>query len=95
MKIVFYERPGGSLWADYDAGGKKVIRYIEAHSRAEIEGVIRAPGPDIPERVRALAERSLKELLARNQQPEPSPPAIEKVKERGVLGRLRWLMTGS
>jgi hypothetical protein len=94
VKIVFFERPGGALWADYDSGGRKVVRYIEAHTRAEIEDVIKSPGPDIPDRVKALAERALKELLARNQQPEPAPPAPEKVVERGFFGRLRYVLTG-
>ena len=97
MKIVFYENPGGSLWADYEANGRKIVKSIEAHTRAEIEALIASPGKDAPLRVKALAERALKELLARDQQPEPTiqlSPPITTLRKRGFLGRLKYLFTG-
>lgn len=95
MKIYVFKRPDGSVWADYSeehAKRFKIVETIEATTRGDIEAVVRSHA--MP-RVQALADRALKELLARHQQPEPIPAPIDpEVRKRSFWERAKWLLTG-
>lgn len=72
MKIYVFDRPDGSVWADFSyelAKRHKIRGSIECNTRAEMEAVMKAPGELAPARVRGLAERAYREFLAANQQP--------------------------
>lgn len=102
MKIHVFTRPDGSLWADYaDLGtreGHKRVRTIEMVTRGDIESVVAYPGEQVPERVKALAERLLAEHLARDQQPpvtrQQHDVAVAQVEGWSFGRRLKWLVTG-
>lgn len=102
MKIFIFKRHDGSVWADYTnlgtREGYQFVRHIEASSRSDIESVISSPGEFVPERVKALAERALSELLARGQQPavtrQQHAVAVAQVERWGIWKRLKWIVAG-
>lgn len=97
MKIYVFRRPDDSVWADYSeehARRFRIIETIKADTRAELEAVIKNAA--LP-RVRALADRALKELLSATKPRAPEPlretvnPPIHK---RSLWQRFKWLLTG-
>lgn len=102
MKIFIFRRPDGSEWADYTDLSKRDgyvhVNEIAADSRSDIEALIASPGKYASARVRALAERGLAELLARDQQPlvtrQQHAVAVAQVEKWGMWQRLKWLVNG-
>lgn len=97
MKIFVFETQDGLSGADYSEEFCKrqgrIVRTVTADHRRDIELVVR---DDPMPRVRALAERSLKELVA-STKPIPRPVDagyVDMLKGRSFLGRARWLLTG-
>jgi hypothetical protein len=92
MRINVFIRNDGSYWADYDTSTESgtVLKQCSVDTEREIRKLISNPGPWVPERVRALAQRALVEKL---QYPRP-PLHPKRVLDRTFLGRLKFLFTG-
>lgn len=68
-KIYVFERPDKTLWADYKLGGVQVsIFSIDTKEKAE--QVYHNPGEALPDRVKSLAERKLKDIAENYRQPD-------------------------
>lgn len=101
MKIFVFARADGTHGADYsEEFAKRNGKVVKTHSlvtRRDMESLVEDGGDYAPARVSALAERALKEFMARNQQPEPivtPSPSMVTLRDRKFFGRLRWLLTG-
>lgn len=102
MMVHVFRRPDGKAWADYaDLGareGHKRIRAFDLRTRADMESLIKHPGTDAPERVRALAERALSEHMARAQAPpitrQQHAVAVAQIERWGFWRRMKWVFSG-
>lgn len=99
--IYVFQRKNGDCWADISETlakrEGKIVATFPTDTRADLEAVLKNPGPTAASRVLALAERLYKELMARDQQPEPTiqpTPTIVSLRDRKFFGRLKWLLTG-
>lgn len=92
MDIYVFKRADGSEWADYRAPkGAAVVQHISATKVVQIAEIAKRS-----DRVGALAERRLKEIMTSTIEPQRVLDAqIEvSVRERRFFSRLKWLLTG-
>lgn len=89
MDIYVFKRADGSEWADYRVpAGAKILKRVHATKLADIRAIAEQGG-----RVGSLAERALAEIRV-NQAADVLPAVSPEVRERGFVGRLKWLLTG-
>lgn len=88
--IYIFRRPDGSLWADFNRWGE-VVTKLPTDTRPQILAVLDNPGDILADRVRALAERALKEFDERPPEAKTAP-APASVRERTLWGRLKWAL---
>lgn len=96
MRIDVYLRDDRKPWADFhnensNAKGNLLEHYV-GNTEEEISKIISNPGIRCPERVKALAERGLKEL--KQAQVPAEVKTYMNVPKRGFFGRLKYAFTG-
>lgn len=97
MRIDVYLRDDRKPWADFhnehSASRGNLLEHYVGNTEEEISLILANPGIRCPERVKALAERALKELK-QSSKVSTQTNAILDIPKRGFFGRLKYAFTG-
>lgn len=79
--IYVFRRADGTYWAEFSQTSAKrqgeIVHTHLAETRGDHEEIMRATHKHASERVRALAERALDEMVAANKAARPVPPKTQ------------------